>query len=223
MLPSLHESIVDIGGIVGEVHISNHPLILHKLTQLRDKSTEHRGFREFLREIALLLAYEATQDIQLKPRRVETPMATTADGYEARETIGLVPILRAGIGLANGFMELLPNVQIWHLGMYRDAKTLQPVEYYNKFPAEPNVQICIVLDPMLATAGTAIHAVNLLKACGVKRIKFMGLLSSPAGIEALHSVHPDVPIHLAGIDEVLTDRGFILPGLGDSGDRQFGT
>lgn len=208
---------------MGEVHISNHPLILHKLTQLRDKSTEHRDFRESLHEIALLLAYEATQDIQLRPRRVETPMATTADGYEASETIGLVPILRAGIGLANGFMELLPNVQIWHLGMYRDEQTLQPVEYYNKFPAEPTVQICIVLDPMLATGGTAIHAVNLLKACGIKRIKFMGLLSSPAGIEAFHNVHPDVPIHLAGIDEVLTDRGFILPGLGDSGDRQFGT
>lgn len=223
MLPSFPEQKVVIGGIVGEVHISNHPLILHQLTQLRDKSTEHRDFRESLHEIALLLAYEATQDIQLRPRRVETPMATTADGYEASETIGLVPILRAGIGLANGFMELLPNVQIWHLGMYRDEQTLQPVEYYNKFPTEPTVQICIVLDPMLATGGTAIHAVNLLKACGIKRIKFMGLLSSPAGIEAFHKVHPDVPIHLAGIDEVLTDRGFILPGLGDSGDRQFGT
>ncbi|MCY3936019.1 MAG: uracil phosphoribosyltransferase [Chloroflexi bacterium] len=208
---------------MGEVHVSNHPLILHKLTQLRDKGTGQREFRELIREVSLLIAYEATRDIQLKPRRVETPLATSADGYEADESIGLVPILRAGIGMADGFMELIPNVQIWHLGMYRDAATLQPVQYYSKLPDEPTVQICIVLDPILATGGTAIHAVNLLKGWGIQRIKYMGLLASPKGIEALHQVHPDVPIHLACIDDVLTEQGYVLPGLGDSGDRQFGT
>ncbi len=208
---------------MAEVHVSDHPLILHKLTQLRDVSTDYRTFRRLIREVALLVAYETTHDIALKPLSVQTPMGTVAQGYEATETVGLVPILRAGLGLADGFMELLPNVQVWHLGMYRDKQTLQPVLYYDKIPTEPTVQVCIVMDPMLATGGSAVHAVNILKDRGVQRIKYMGLLASPEGITALHRAHPEVPIHLAGVDEVLTERGFILPGLGDSGDRQFGT
>ena len=208
---------------MGEVHISNHPLILHKLTQLRDVSTDYRTFRQLLREVALLVAYEATRDIALKPLSVQTPMGTVAQGYEATETVGLVPILRAGLALADGFMELLPNWQVWHLGMYRDKQTLQPVMYYDKIPMQPTVDLCIVMDPMLATGGSAVHAINILKDRGVQRIKYMGLLASPEGIAALHRAHPEVPIHLAGVDGVLTERGFILPGLGDSGDRQFGT
>lgn len=223
MLPSDNEVNPAEGGQVAEVHVSNHPLILHKLTQLRDKSTGYRKFRELIREVALLIAYEATRDIALEPLSVATPMGTTAQGFETTETVGLVPILRAGLGLADGFMELLPNWQVWHLGMYRDKETLQPVLYYDKIPMAPTVQVCIVMDPMLATGGSAIHAVDILKDRGVERIKYMGLLASPDGIAALHGAHPEVPIHLAGVDEVLTERGFILPGLGDSGDRQFGT
>ena len=204
------------------LRVSEHPLVLHKLTRLRDVSTDHRGFRELLRELTLLVAYEATQDLSLKPITVQTPM-TSAPGYETSETIGLVPVLRAGLGLVDGFMELLPNAQVWHLGMYRDERTLSPVQYYNKLPTEPTVQVCLVLDPMLATGGSAVHAVNILKDWGVKRIKFMGLLGAPEGIANMQEHHPEVPIHLAAVDERLNEVGFILPGLGDAGDRQFGT
>ena len=207
---------------MSQVHISQHPLVHHKLTLLRDKSTDHRAFRELVYELALLLCYEATQDIQLTPAEVITPMGT-ARGFKAKETIGLVPILRAGLGLVDGVMELLPNVQVWHLGLYRDEKTLRPVQYYNKLPTSPTVQVCLVLDPMLATGGSAVAAVGILKEWGVERIKFLGLLAAPEGIAHLTSMHPDVPIHIAAIDERLNDIGFIVPGLGDAGDRQFGT
>jgi uracil phosphoribosyltransferase len=207
---------------MSQVHVSKHPLVLHKLTVLRDVSTDHRAFRELVRELALLLCYEATQDLDLAPRMVETPMGE-APGHKTNDTIGLVPILRAGLGLVEGVMELLPNVQVWHIGLYRDEKTLRPVEYYNKLPTEPTVQICLVLDPMLATGGSAVATVDILKRWGVKRIKFVGLIAAPEGIEALTKAHPDVPIHVAVIDERLNDIGFIVPGLGDAGDRQFGT
>lgn len=207
---------------MSQVHVSTHPLVLHKLTVLRDVSTDHRGFRELVRELALLLCYEATQDLDLAPHTVETPMGE-ARGHKTNDTIGLVPILRAGLGLVEGVMELLPNVQVWHIGLYRDEKTLRPVEYYNKLPTEPTVQICLVLDPMLATGGSAVATVDILKRWGVKRIKFVGLIAAPEGIEALTTAHPDVPIHVAVVDERLNDIGFIVPGLGDAGDRQFGT
>ncbi|MBZ0277613.1 MAG: uracil phosphoribosyltransferase [Anaerolineae bacterium] len=205
-----------------QVHVSQHPLMLHKLSVLRDVSTDHRAFRELVRELALLLCYEATQDLALSPRSVITPMGE-AQGHKTNDTIGLVPILRAGLGLVEGVMELLPNVQVWHIGLYRDEKTLRPVEYYNKLPTEPTVQICLVLDPMLATGGSAIATVDILKRWGVKRIKFLGLIAAPEGIAALTEAHPDVPIHVAAIDDHLNDIGFIVPGLGDAGDRQFGT
>ncbi|MCB9451734.1 MAG: uracil phosphoribosyltransferase [Anaerolineaceae bacterium] len=205
-----------------QVHVSEHPLVLHKLTVLREVSTDHRAFRDLVRELALLLCYEATQDLQLAPRTVTTPMGE-AQGHKTNDTIGLVPILRAGLGLVEGVMELLPNVQVWHIGLYRDEKTLRPVEYYNKLPTEPTVQICLVLDPMLATGGSAVATVDILKRWGVKRIKFVGLIAAPEGIAALSKAHPDVPIHVAAIDERLNDIGFIVPGLGDAGDRQFGT
>lgn len=205
-----------------QVFVSNHPLIKHKLTLLRDKGTDHRKFRELIRELAAMLCYEATQDMKLAERTVETPMAT-AKGYYVQEEIGLVPILRAGLGMVNGVWEMIPGAQVWHLGIYRDEETLRPVEYYNKLPVDPTVQVCFILDPMLATGGSASAAVEVLKNWGVKRIKFVGLIAAPEGIKHLSEAHPDVPIHVATIDEHLNDVGFIMPGLGDAGDRQFGT
>lgn len=207
---------------MNNVHASKHPLVQHKLTMLRDKNTDHRNFRTLIYELALLLCYEATEDLALEPASVVTPMGI-ANGYKAQEAIGLVPILRAGLGLVDGVMELLPNVQVWHLGIYRDEQTLRPIQYYNKLPTEPTVNICLVLDPMLATGGSAVAAVDILKDWGVSRIKFLGILAAPEGIEHLSTTHPDVPIHIAAVDEHLNEIGFIVPGLGDAGDRQFGT
>jgi uracil phosphoribosyltransferase len=204
------------------VHVSTHPLVAHKLTLLRDHTTDHRTFRELIKEIATLLTYEATQDLQLRPRPVQTPLART-NGAELKENVGLVPILRAGLGMVDGVWELLPSAEVWHIGLYRDEKTLKPVEYYNKLPVEPTVSVCIVLDPMLATGGSAVATVNILKNWGVRNIKFMGILGAPEGIKFLQEKHPDVPIYLAAVDERLNEHGFILPGLGDAGDRQFGT
>lgn len=207
---------------MSQLHISRHPLVLHKLTALRDVQTDHRAFRELVRELALLLCYEATQDLVLSPKSVTTPMGQ-ASGFKCEDTIGLVPILRAGLGLVEGVMELLPNVQVWHIGLYRDEKTLRPIEYYNRLPTEPTVQVCLVLDPMLATGGSAVATIDILKRWGVSRIKFLGLIAAPEGVERLTQAHPDVPIHVAALDERLNDIGFIIPGLGDAGDRQFGT
>lgn len=205
-----------------QVHVSQHPLVRHKLTMLRDARTTHRAFRELVYELALLLCYEATLDLQLSDHTVQTPLGK-AQGYLAQEEIGLVPILRAGLGMVDGMLELLPNVQVWHIGLYRDEETLRPVQYYNKLPDEATVQVCLVLDPMLATGGSAVATVDILKVWGAKRIKFVGLLAAPEGIERLAKAHPDVPIHVAAVDEKLNDIGFIVPGLGDAGDRQFGT
>lgn len=207
---------------MSQVHVSQHPLVLHKLSALRDKETDHRSFRELVRELALLLCYEATQDLKLSPRSVTTPMGE-ADGYKVEEAIGLVPILRAGLGLVEGVMELLPNVQVWHIGLYRDEKTLRPVQYYNRLPTEPTVQVCLVLDPMLATGGSAVATIDILKKWGVSRIKYLGLIAAPEGVHHLTAAHPDVPIFVAAIDDHLNEVGFIVPGLGDAGDRQFGT
>ncbi len=204
------------------VFVSDHPLLKHKVTLLRSVRTDHRQFRELIREIAVILCYEATRDIELAPVMVETPLAQ-AQGYYMREEIGLVPILRAGLGMVDGVWEMLPGAQVWHLGFYRDEKTLRPVEYYNKLPVEPPVQMCLILDPMLATGGSAAAAVDVLKHWGVKRIKFVGIIAAPEGIAHLSGRHPDVPIHVATIDDHLNEVGFIVPGLGDAGDRQFGT
>jgi len=213
------------------VHVSGHPLIRHKLTLLRDFNTEPKKFRELVRELAMLLAYEATADLVTDPRTVATPLSET-EGYQLREKIGLVPILRAGLGMVDGIWELMPSAEVWHIGLYRDHKTLQPVQYYNKLPVTPTVQVCLVLDPMLATGGSAVATVGILKAWGARRIKFVGIIAAPEGIEALSEAHPDVDIHVAAIDERLTPppsgpadppEGYIVPGLGDAGDRQFGT
>lgn len=201
---------------------SPHPLVAHKLTKLRDKGTKPKKFRELIREIGALLAYEATMDLGVEQVRVDTPLEP-APGSELVEKIGLVPILRAGLGMVEGVWELMPSAEVWHLGLYRDEETLKPVEYYNKLPVEPTVSVCLVLDPMLATGGSAVAVVNILKDWGVKRIKFVGVIAAPEGIEALHNKHPDVPVHIGVIDRQLNQNGYILPGLGDAGDRQFGT
>jgi uracil phosphoribosyltransferase len=204
------------------VYISGHPLVKHKLTLLRDRQTDPQQFRALMREISLLLCYEATRDLQLEAHTVETPMGRAA-GWTLREQIGLVPILRAGLGMVNGVWEMMPGAEVWHIGLYRDERTLQPVEYYNKLPVEPRVQVCLILDPMLATGNSAVATVNILKHWGAGRVKFVGLIAAPEGVERLRSAHPDVDIHLAAIDQQLNDIGYIVPGLGDAGDRQFGT
>ena len=201
---------------------SNHPLVSHKLTRLRDKETKSKKFRELTREISALLAYEATADLETAPRSVETPLSI-ADGVELKQTIGLVPILRSGLGMVEGIWGLMPSAEVWHIGLYRDESTLQPVQYYNKLPLEPTVSVCLVLDPMLATGGSAVATVNILKDWGVQKIKFLGILAAPEGVEAMQNAHPDVPLHLAVIDKHLNEHGYIVPGLGDAGDRQFGT
>lgn len=204
------------------LHLSTHPLVSHKLTRLRDRSTEPKKFRELVREIAALLTYEVTADLRIQARSVQTPLETMM-GSELQDKIGLVPILRAGLGMVEGVWELMPNAEVWHIGLYRDERTLKPVEYYNKLPVAPTVSVCLILDPMLATGGSAIATADILKRWGVGRIKFVGLLGAPEGIAAMQHAHPDVDIHLAGVDRQLNEHGYILPGLGDAGDRQFGT
>ncbi len=204
------------------VFASTHPLVAHKLSRLRDRNTNPKKFRELVREIAALLAYEATADLLTVPRELETPLAKMT-GAELQEKIGLVPILRAGLGLVEGFWELMPSAEVWHIGLYRDEHTLRPVEYYNKLPTEPTVSVCLILDPMLATGGSATATVEVLKRWGVKKIKFVGLIGAPEGIARMQKEHPDVPIYLAAIDDHLNEKGYIVPGLGDAGDRQFGT
>ncbi|GAB4491356.1 MAG: uracil phosphoribosyltransferase [Anaerolineales bacterium] len=207
---------------MSNVFESTHPLVQHKLSRLRDKNTDPKKFRELVREIAALMVYEATADLVVVPREIETPLkAMTA--YELQEKIGLVPILRAGLGMVEGIWELMPQAEVWHIGLYRDEQTLRPVEYYNKLPTEPTVSVCLILDPMLATGGSATATVEVLKRWGVKKIKFVGLIGAPEGIARMQKEHPDVPIYLAAIDNHLNEKGYIVPGLGDAGDRQFGT
>jgi uracil phosphoribosyltransferase len=211
-----------IGGAVANIFPSQHPLVAHKLSRLRDKETDPKKFRELVREIAALLAYEATADLLTVPRQIETPLTSTT-GAELKEKIGLVPILRAGLGMVEGIWGLMPTAEVWHIGLYRDEKTLKPVQYYNKLPIEPTVSVCLILDPMLATGGSAVATTDIVKRWGVTKIKFVGLIGAPEGIAAMQKAHPDVPIYLAAIDDHLNERGYIVPGLGDAGDRQFGT
>ncbi|MEJ2709992.1 MAG: uracil phosphoribosyltransferase [Anaerolineales bacterium] len=207
---------------MSNIYPSPHPLVAHKLTKLRDRTTKPKKFRELVREISALLAYEATADLLIEPEEVITPLAKTS-GAELKEKIGLVPILRAGLGMVEGVWGLMPSSEVWHIGLYRDERTLKPVEYYNKLPVEPTVSVCLILDPMLATGGSAVATVDVLKRWGVKKIKFVGIIGAPEGIDLMQSHHPEVPIYLAAIDERLNENGYILPGLGDAGDRQFGT
>jgi uracil phosphoribosyltransferase len=204
------------------VQVSRHPLVLHKLALLRSRATEPKLFRELVREISQLLFYEATQDLKLAPHTVQTPLAD-CPAHQIAERIGLMPILRAGLGMAEAIAAMVPSARVWHLGLYRDHQTLKPVTYYNKLPPRPDIDLSMVVDPMLATGGSAVAAVDILKRWGAHRIKFLGLIAAPEGVEALRRAHADVPIHLAAIDSHLNEHCYIVPGLGDAGDRQFGT
>lgn len=204
------------------VHVSAHPLVQHKLARLRHKDTDPKQFRELTGEIARLLFYEATHDLPTAPVTVPTPLAD-APGRTVGITVGLVPILRAGLGMAQAMLDLLPEARVWHLGLYRDHETLRPVTYYNKLPPRPNVDLAILIDPMLATGGSAVAACEILKNWGAARITFVGLIAAPEGVRALQQAHPDVPIYLGVVDSHLNEVGYIVPGLGDAGDRQFGT
>jgi uracil phosphoribosyltransferase len=204
------------------VHISRHPLVLHRLALLRARDTAVPLFRLLVHDLSQMLLLEATQDLQLAPIAVRTPLAECA-GQRLVESIGLVPILRAGLGMAEAILELVPAAQVWHLGLYRDHETLKPVTYYSKLSPKPDIDVCFVLDPMLATGGSALATLDLLKRWGLRRIKFIGLIGAPEGVRAVHAVYPDVPIHLAALDSHLDENSYIVPGLGDAGDRQFGT
>jgi uracil phosphoribosyltransferase len=207
------------------LHVSQHPAVLHKLSILREQKTEPKKFREIVRELSWLLGYEALADVRVQPLRVTTPIEET-DAHELGERIGLIPILRAGLGMVDAMLELMPTAQVWHLGLFRDERTLRPVEYYNKLPDSATVDLCLILDPMLATGGSATAAIEVLKKWGaVKpvRIKLVNLIAAPEGVDAVTSAHPDVEIHCAALDRGLNERGYIQPGLGDAGDRQFGT
>ena len=204
------------------LHVSQHPAVLHKLAILREASTEPKKFREVVRELSWLLGYEALADARVRPLEVRTPLETM-QGAELADRIGLVPILRAGLGMVDAMLELMPTAQVWHLGLFRDERTLRPVEYYNKLPDSANVDLCLILDPMLATGGSATAAIEVLKRWGAVRIKLVNLIAAPEGVEAVSKAHPDVDIFCAALDRQLNDRGYIMPGLGDAGDRQFGT
>ncbi|CAN5642147.1 uracil phosphoribosyltransferase [soil metagenome] len=204
------------------LHVSTHPAVLHKLAILRDVETEHKKFREVVRELSWLLGYEALQDAGVRPKAIETPMESM-DAHELGERIGLVPILRAGLGMVDAMLELMPTAQVWHLGLFRDERTLRPVEYYNKLPDSATVDLCLILDPMLATGGSATAAIEVLKKWGAVRIKLVNLIAAPEGVRAVQAAHPDVEIHCAALDRGLNEKGYIMPGLGDAGDRQFGT
>jgi uracil phosphoribosyltransferase len=204
------------------LHISRHPAVLHKLAVLRDANTDPKKFREVVRELSWLLGYEALADVRVRPITVRTPKESMV-GAELADRIGLVPILRAGLGMVDAMLELMPTAQVWHLGLFRDERTLRPVEYYNRLPDSATVDLCLILDPMLATGGSATAAIEVLKRWGAVRIKLVNLIAAPEGVDAVQSAHPDVAIHCAALDRELNGKGYIMPGLGDAGDRQFGT
>ncbi len=204
------------------LHVSQHPAVLHKLGILRNEATEPKKFREVVRELSWLIGYEALADARVRPLDVRTPMETMP-GAELADRIGLVPILRAGLGMVDAMLELMPTAQVWHLGLFRDERTLRPVEYYNKLPDSATVDLCLILDPMLATGGSATAAIEVLKRWGAVRIKLVNLIAAPEGVAAVTQAHPDVDIYTAALDRQLNDKGYIMPGLGDAGDRQFGT
>ncbi|HHX20818.1 MAG TPA: uracil phosphoribosyltransferase [Clostridiales bacterium] len=206
-----------------KVHILNHPLIQHKLSIMRDKNTGTKEFRELLDEISMLMVYEVTRDLPTEEVEVETPITKMHTRMLSGMPIGVVPILRAGLGMVDGIMQLIPNAKVGHIGLYRDPDTLQPVEYYCKLPADSEHRLLVVLDPMLATGGSASVAITFIKQRGSTNIKLVNLIAAPEGIERVQQDHPDVDIYVAALDEKLNDHGYIIPGLGDAGDRLYGT
>ncbi|HKG57678.1 MAG TPA: uracil phosphoribosyltransferase [Candidatus Limnocylindrales bacterium] len=204
------------------LHVSDHPAVLHKLAILRDEKTEPKKFREVVRELSWLLGYEALHDARVRRLEIRTPIEPM-QAHQLADRIGLVPILRAGLGMVDAMLELMPTAEVWHLGLFRDERTLRPVEYYNKLPDQATVDVCLILDPMLATGGSATAAIEVLKNWGARRIKLVNLIAAPEGVAAVAAAHPDVEIHCAALDRQLNEKGYIMPGLGDAGDRQFGT
>ncbi len=208
---------------MGKLVILDHPLIQHKISLIRDKQTGVRDFRYLVEEIAMLMAYEVTRDLPLKEVEIETPVATAKTNVISGRTIGIVPILRAGLGMVNGMLNLVPAAKVGHIGLYRDPDTLKPVEYYCKLPSDATERDLIIVDPMLATGGSANGAIQLIKDRGVKNIKLVCLIAAPEGVDAVQKAHPDVDIFVCAVDKCLNDHGYIVPGLGDAGDRLFGT
>lgn len=206
-----------------KVHVLNHPLLQHKLSILRDENTGVKDFRQVVSEIATLMCYEATRDLPMEEVEIQTPVAKAKVKVLAGKKLAIVPILRAGLGMVDGILTLIPSAKVGHIGLYRDPKTLEPVEYYCKMPSDIAERDIIILDPMLATGGSASAAIQFLKNYDCKHIKLMNIIAAPAGIERVHKDHPDVDIYVAAVDEKLNDHGYIVPGLGDAGDRIFGT
>ncbi|ADD68924.1 uracil phosphoribosyltransferase [Denitrovibrio acetiphilus DSM 12809] len=203
--------------------VVKHPLIEHKLTIIRDKNTSKKEFKELVDEVAMLMAYEITKDFPLEEVEIETPMGMTKAKMVSGKKVALVPILRAGLGMVDGFLRLMPSARVGHIGLYRDHETLQPVSYYFKVPPNAEDRDFILIDPMLATGGSAIASADKLKSEGIKNIKFMCLIAAPEGVKAFCEAHPDIHVYAAGLDEKLNEMGYIVPGLGDAGDRLFGT
>ncbi len=208
---------------MSNVHVFDHPLIQHKLSILRDERTSVKEFRELISEIAMLMCYEATRDLPLEDVEVQTPVAMAHCRQIAGKKLAIVPILRAGLGMVDGMVTMMPNVKVGHIGLFRDPETLEPVKYYFKMPADIAERDVIIVDPMLATGGSAAAAVTFLKEAGAQHIKLMSVIGAPEGVEAMQKAHPDVDIFVAAVDEHLNDHGYIVPGLGDAGDRIFGT
>ena len=208
---------------MSNIHVVSHPLVQHKLTLMRDKDVSTKAFRQLLNEIGMLLAYEVTRDLPLEMVEVETPIAKMMSPTISGKKLVFAPILRAGVGFLDGMLNLVPSARVAHIGLYRNPETLEAVEYYFKAPADVAERLVIVMDPMLATANSAVAAIDRLKARGVKDIRFVCLLAAPEGIDRLSKAHPDVAIWTVAIDEKLNDHGYIVPGLGDAGDRMFGT
>ena len=208
---------------MAQVHVLDHPLIQHKLSLIRDENTGSKDFRELVEEVAMLMAYEVTRDFPLQEVEVKTPVATMNAKMIAGRKVGLIPILRAGLGMIDGMLRLIPTAKVGHIGLYRDPESLKPVEYYCKLPTDVEERDLIVIDPMLATGGSAAAAITFLKERGARNIKLMCLIAAPEGIKAVQENHPDVDIFVGGVDECLNDHGYIVPGLGDAGDRLFGT
>ena len=206
-----------------QVKVIDHPLIQHKLTHIRDVTTGTKEFRELLDEIAMLMTYELTRNLNLEEVEIQTPVAKCKAKVLAGKKMGVVPILRAGLGMVNGVLKIIPAARVGHVGLYRDPQTLQPVEYYCKLPTDVQERDLIVIDPMLATGGSCVAAIDLVKKHGAKNIKLMCLVGAPEGVQAVNDAHPDVEIYAASVDECLNDHGYIIPGLGDAGDRIFGT